>query len=407
MLTGLDDRARRGGAGAGRAGRGAARHDGRLEHAAAEAGRALRADHHAGVPRRAGDRAAAHAGDVRPALGQARAAGRPALPRARSTSACWPTAAWRGAVDLDAVRAAGRFFAAEGIASVAICFLNSYANPAQRTGGGGCAGGGVSRARRHRLGGRAARGGRVRADLDHGGQRLCAAGARAAISARLEERLRALRRAGAAADRELERRALGGGGGAGEAGLLHLLRAASSGAVGARAAGRGPGRGGPRRLRHGRHHRLGGADPPGRAGAHARVRVPRRALGAGALHQGRRLHDAGADGGRGRGRQRRRLDRRHRRRGAAHASARSRPAPIPGPVCYGMGGTEPTVTDANVVLGLPAAAARRRVAGARRGGGAGGDRAGAGGAARADRSRRRRWGCARWRTPTWCGRSAR
>jgi N-methylhydantoinase A len=33
-------------------------------------------------------------------------------------------------VDLEAVEAAGRFFAAEGIASVAICFLNSYANPA-------------------------------------------------------------------------------------------------------------------------------------------------------------------------------------------------------------------------------------------------------------------------------------
>ncbi len=33
-------------------------------------------------------------------------------------------------VDLDAVREAGRFLAAEGIASVAICFLNSYANPA-------------------------------------------------------------------------------------------------------------------------------------------------------------------------------------------------------------------------------------------------------------------------------------
>ena len=32
-------------------------------------------------------------------------------------------------VDLDAVRKAGRFLAAQGIASVAICFLNSYANP--------------------------------------------------------------------------------------------------------------------------------------------------------------------------------------------------------------------------------------------------------------------------------------
>jgi N-methylhydantoinase A len=33
-------------------------------------------------------------------------------------------------VDLDAVREAGRYFVAEGIASVAICFINSYANPA-------------------------------------------------------------------------------------------------------------------------------------------------------------------------------------------------------------------------------------------------------------------------------------
>ena len=32
-------------------------------------------------------------------------------------------------------------------------------------------------------------------------------------------------------------------------------------------------------------------------------------------------------------------------------SARKAPAPSPGPVCFGRGGTEPTVTDANVVLG--------------------------------------------------------
>jgi N-methylhydantoinase A len=32
-------------------------------------------------------------------------------------------------VDIDAVHEAGRFLVAEGIASVAICFLNSYANP--------------------------------------------------------------------------------------------------------------------------------------------------------------------------------------------------------------------------------------------------------------------------------------
>ena len=33
-------------------------------------------------------------------------------------------------------------------------------------------------------------------------------------------------------------------------------------------------------------------------------------------------------------------------------SARTAPAPGPGPACYGRGGTEPTVTDANVVLGI-------------------------------------------------------
>ena len=35
----------------------------------------------------------------------------------------------------------------------------------------------------------------------------------------------------------------------------------------------------------------------------------------------------------------------------ADASGRRAPAPMPGPVCYGRGGTEPTVTDAHLVLG--------------------------------------------------------
>ena len=46
----------------------------------------------------------------------------------------------------------------------------------------------------------------------------------------------------------------------------------------------------------------------------------------------------------------------------------------PGPVCYGKGGTEPTVTDANLVLGTPES---RRISGRRneagRGGGPHGD----------------------------------
>ena len=37
--------------------------------------------------------------------------------------------------------------------------------------------------------------------------------------------------------------------------------------------------------------------------------------------------------------------------GGARTSGRRARAPIPGPACYGRGGTEPTVTDANLVLG--------------------------------------------------------
>ena len=36
---------------------------------------------------------------------------------------------------------------------------------------------------------------------------------------------------------------------------------------------------------------------------------------------------------------------------APSTSGRAAPAPCPGPAAYGRGGTEPTVTDANVVLG--------------------------------------------------------
>ena len=41
--------------------------------------------------------------------------------------------------------------------------------------------------------------------------------------------------------------------------------------------------------------------------------------------------------------------------GGGCASARKAPAPTPGPACYGRGGTEPTVTDANLLLGRLAA----------------------------------------------------
>ena len=47
----------------------------------------------------------------------------------------------------------------------------------------------------------------------------------------------------------------------------------------------------------------------------------------------------------------RRLDRLARRGRACCASVRRAPARDPGPACYGNGGTEPTVTDADLVLG--------------------------------------------------------
>ena len=57
-------------------------------------------------------------------------------------------------------------------------------------------------------------------------------------------------------------------------------------------------------------------------------------------------------------RRRRRLDRPHRPRRRAGRRARRAPAPSPGPACYGRGGTEPTVTDADLVAGrIPADAA--------------------------------------------------
>ena len=51
------------------------------------------------------------------------------------------------------------------------------------------------------------------------------------------------------------------------------------------------------------------------------------------------------------GRHRRRQHRARRgRRGAARRPGKRRRA-VPGPVCYGLGGTEPTITDANLILG--------------------------------------------------------
>ena len=103
-------------------------------------------------------------------------------------------------------------------------------------------------------------------------------------------------------------------------------------------------------LRHGRHDREGGPDPgrppvgdEGLRRRRARRRgdrrhVPLRLPGPDAGHRPRR------------DRRRRRLDRlgRFGRAPARRAAERGRRS---GPVCYGRGGAEPTITDANLVLG--------------------------------------------------------
>ena len=102
-----------------------------------------------------------------------------------------------------------------------------------------------------------------------------------------------------------------------------------------------------------------------------------------------------------RDRRRRRLDRARR----GWASSRSGPesaSSTPGPVCYGRGGAEPTVTDANLVLGYLnpdyfAGGAMRAApgrGGARHRGARGARRSGS-------RSRRRRGASTRSSTPTW------
>ena len=100
-------------------------------------------------------------------------------------------------------------------------------------------------------------------------------------------------------------------------------------------------------LRHGRHHRQGlpdrGRPRRGRADDGGRARPP--------LQAGLRPADQGAGHRHDRDRRRRRLDRR-----ASTSSACCKVGPRcagadPGPACYGRGGTEPTVTDANLLLG--------------------------------------------------------
>ena len=90
-----------------------------------------------------------------------------------------------------------------------------------------------------------------------------------------------------------------------------------------------------------------------RHGRHVERRRPRPRRHAVGLERPRaRVRDADprADGRRPHDRRRRRLDRLGRRAGMLRVGPESAGA-TPGPICYGRGGTRPTITDANLVLG--------------------------------------------------------
>ena len=82
-----------------------------------------------------------------------------------------------------------------------------------------------------------------------------------------------------------------------------------------------------------------------------RDRRDRRAAGADHRGQRRRLPEQDPDDRRGHRRRRRRVDRVDLARRARSRSGRSSAGADPGPICYGKGGTEPTITDAHVLLG--------------------------------------------------------
>ena len=149
------------------------RHHRRLQRHPRAQGRARRADHHQGLPRRAGDPHAAHAQALRPRLDQA------ARRWSSATCARWSTSAstMRGQVEraldpADAERAVDALLA-EKVEAIAVCLLNSFANPGAR---GDAAATSSPRKAPHlplqRLVRGAARDQGIRAHLDHGHQRL-------------------------------------------------------------------------------------------------------------------------------------------------------------------------------------------------------------------------------------------
>ena len=255
-------------------------------------------------------------------------------------SGCPPEARCTTPLDEDEVReAAGVAARGEGVEAVAVCFLFSFLNPAHERRVREI----VRRSCRMRYVSISQRGQpaapRVRALLHDGAQRLH----------RPEDEPLPAPHARPAARRRLHRlppdAVLGGGVTTVENGRqspvnLAAVRARSAGIMGGIDAARRSGYDERDHARRGRH--LGG-----------HRRGPRRpAADEAPLDTNIGGYDGdGADGRPRHDRRRRRLDRPVDAGRTCSASARRAPAPIPGPVCYGRGGTEPTATDAKVVLG--------------------------------------------------------
>ncbi len=325
-----------------------ARHDGGHQRHAGGQGRPGRSGHHRGLPAGPADRPVFVPGGL---------AGWIIWPKPRAAGALEHTieVAERVGARGECVRAAGRgsvraawpSCAGARIEALTVSLINAFANDAHERR--------IARDRGRRAARRAgvallrhpARDAGVRAHADHGRQLLRAADVSPTTCATWSAKL---------ATRERRRQ-------------LHVLRS-DGGLIGVEAAEdvpvnllmSGPGR---RRHRRAVGRRAGRLPEPAdlRHGRHLDRRRPDRARpsrGA-ARDDGRRPHGPRLVGRRPHRRRGRRLHRPRARADGALRVGPQAPAPMPGPAAYGRGGAEPTVTDANVVLGyLPTGAARRR-----------------------------------------------
>ena len=249
-------------------------------------------------------------------------------------------------LDEGALLEAAAQLAAEGVTSVAIVFLHSYANPRHERRAVELIARALPQPHAVGLDRRGARDPRVRARLDDRHQRLHQAAGRALprLAGRAD---RGARHRGAAAAHAVERRP-------------HQHRGGQAHARAA--AGIGPGRGRAGRRAPRRRATAArmcwpstwAAPPPSSASSTTASRTVAYSFEAARerpLHRGQRPAGAHLDPGADRDRRRRRLHRPSRRHRPAEGRPRSAPAPSPAPPPMAAVAREPTVTDADLVLG--------------------------------------------------------